>query len=323
MACTTAVLNDSFLFSWPKDLMILDSLLIVHDSYLQTTSLHIFRKSDGTHLKSFGAKGRGPGELIGINSVNTNYDGSITVFDLMGNKIILFDIVSVLLDRKPCFTEYPIPTAPNRIKQVLRHKNEFIVKGNDDKMRYGFWNPSAQTCHDLYTAYPQLSDDPEANWSLTDYAVRVRLSPDGKMLAGATYIGGVLELFDISENGLHPRAARYFFEPRCEYLEGARPRWVQPVPESVIGFEDLYLTDDAIYGLVWGVEKSEMADSKPQLFRFDPNGNPTTAYTLSDEVLETIAVDNDGTIYGAGCDSEGRYKLCRYTPSANPAVSAN
>lgn len=323
MACTTAVLNDSFLFSWPKDLMILDSLLIVHDSYLQTTSLHIFRKSDGTHLKSFGAKGRGPGELIGINSVNTNYDGSITVFDLTGNKIILFDIVSVLLDRKPCFTEYPIPTAPNRIKQVLRHKNEFIVKGNDDKMRYGFWNPSAQTCHDLYTAYPQLSDDPEANWSLTDYAVRVRLSPDGKMLAGATYIGGVLELFDISENGLHPRAARYFFEPRYEYLEGARPRWVQPVPESVIGFEDLYLTDDAIYGLVWGVEKSEMADSKPQLFRFDPNGNPTTAYTLSDEVLETIAVDNDGTIYGAGCDSEGRYKLCRYTPSANPAVSAN
>lgn len=323
MACTTAVLNDSFLFSWPKDLMILDSLLIVHDSYLQTTSLHIFRKSDGTHLKSFGAKGRGPGELIGINSVNTNYDGSITVFDLTGNKIILFDIVSVLLDRKPCFTEYPIPTAPNRIKQVLRHKNEFIVKGNDDKMRYGFWNPSAQTCHDLYTAYPQLSDDPEANWSLTDYAVRVRLSPDGKMLAGATYIGGVLELFDISENGLHPRAARYFFEPRCEYLEGARPRWVQPVPESVIGFEDLYLTDDAIYGMVWGVEKSEMADSKPQLFRFDPNGNPTTAYTLSDEVLETIAVDNDGTIYGAGCDSEGRYKLCRYTPSANPAVSAN
>ena len=143
------------------------------------------------------------------------------------------------------------------------------------------------------------------------------------MLAGATYIGGVLELFDISENGLHPRAARYFFEPRCEYLEGARPRWVQPVPESVIGFEDLYLTDDAIYGLVWGVEKSEMADSKPQLFRFDPNGNPTTAYTLSDEVLETIAVDNDVTIYGAGCDSEGRYKLCRYTPSANPAVSAN
>ena len=27
------ILNDTFLFSWPKDLMILDSLLIVHDSY--------------------------------------------------------------------------------------------------------------------------------------------------------------------------------------------------------------------------------------------------------------------------------------------------
>lgn len=50
------ILNDTFLFSWPKDLMILDSLLIVHDSYQQTKCFHIFRKSNGEFLKSFGQK---------------------------------------------------------------------------------------------------------------------------------------------------------------------------------------------------------------------------------------------------------------------------
>lgn len=271
--------------------------------------------------QEFRKKRPGPGEIVDANSVNTNHDGSITVFDLQGKKILLYDLINILQDRQPYFIEYPVSEAPNLIKQVLRHKNEFIVKGNDGKMRYGFWSPVTRTYHDLYTGYPQLSDDPETNWSLTDYAARIRLSPDGKMLAAATYIGGVLELFEIDDNRLNPRAIRYFFEPRYEHLEGARPRWVKVVSESIIGFEDLCLTDDAIYGLVWGVEKSKMTACKPRLFRFDPNGNPTSSYIIPDDTLESIAVDDDGTIYGAGYNSEGQYRLCRYTPSGEPTTS--
>ena len=103
---------------------------------------------------------------------------------------------------------------------------------------------------------------------------------------------------------------RYFFEPRYGYAQGAKPRWVTTSPESIVGFENVFLTDDAIYGLVWGVEKSKMETCKPQLVRFDQNGNPVKSYTL-DDTLESMAVDNDGTIYGVGYDSNGRYKLCR------------
>lgn len=68
--------------------------------------------------------------------------------------------------------------------------------------------------------------------------------------------------------------------------------------------------------LCGGGEKSKMETCKPQLVRFDQNGNPVKSYTL-DDTLESMAVDNDGTIYGVGYDSNGRYKLCRYTPKTD------
>ena len=64
------VLNNEFMFSWPKDILITDSLIVIHDSYIQKYGLHIFRKRDGQWLKSFGCRGRGPGEYIIINSVS-------------------------------------------------------------------------------------------------------------------------------------------------------------------------------------------------------------------------------------------------------------
>ncbi len=309
------ILNDTFLFSWPKDLMILDSLLIVHDSYQQTKCFHIFRKSNGEFLKSFGQKGRGPGEFMDINSVN-NRDGLITVYDPNYRKIVVFDLVDLLQNQESYYQEFIILNAPNFIKQALYYQNNFILKGNTDKLRYAFWDPSSQTFHSVYNDYPQLSEDRETNWSLTDYGVKVRLSPGGNTLVATTYIGGILEIFNIDNNCLKLKNIRYFFEPRYGYAQGAKPRWVTTSPKSIIGFENVFLTDDAIYGLVWGVEKSKMETCKPQLVRFDQNGNPVKSYTL-DDTLESMAVDNDGTIYGVGYDSNGRYKLCRYTPKTD------
>lgn len=307
-------LNESFLFSLPEDLMLFDSLLIVRDSYLQADCFHIFRKSDGAFIKSFGRKGRGPGEFMDIGSANCDHaEGLITVYDPNFKKTVIFDVIRILQDRNPYFKEYSVKKAPNFITQMLSYKDMFIAKGNDDRLRYGFWNPSDQTFHMIYTDYPQLTAEEEDNWALTDYAAKIRLSPDGKKLVVTTYIGGIMELFDIDDEGFHLKTSKFFFEPRYDYAQGAKPRWVTTSSETVIGFQDLFLTNEAVYGLVWGVERSEMEGNKPQLFCFDFEGNPVKSYG-QDEALDCVAVDDDGTIYGVGSDSDGQYKVIRYTP---------
>ncbi|WP_346688454.1 BF3164 family lipoprotein [Alistipes communis] len=308
---TPSVLNDSFLFSWPKDLIICDSLLVLHDSYQQDNCFHIFRKSDGSFIKSFGKKGRGPGELNEIRSVNVNDNGELCVYDLGYRKVVLFDIGEILTDEKSVPKEYEVTGAPNNIMQAIPFTDHFIVKGNDDLLRYAVWNPQEEKYSLIYTEYPRFSTDDEDNWSLSNYNARFRASPDRKMFAATTYIGGALEVYEVEEGNIRRKAARFFFEPHYDYARGAIPKWVTLSSESVVGFEDLYFAKDAIYGLIWGVNVEKEKNARPKLIDFDFEGNPLHAYIVA-ETLSCIAVDRDGTLFGVGCDSVGNYKLSRY-----------
>lgn len=309
---TGETLNDSFMFSWPRDILIMDTVLIIHDSYKQADCFHIFSKNNGTYIKSFCKKGRGPGELLEVNSVNYNHDGrSITVFDPNLRKVIIFDILNILQGQGPRFREEIITEAPNFIKQVIRYGEQFIVKGNTDQMRYGVWDPSNGNFGNRCVDFPKLDRDRETVWALTDYSVKVRLSPDQRRLVTGTYIGGVLEIFNVEDGLLTPWAARYFFEPRYQYAEGAIPRWVTTVPETKIGFEDIFLSEQTVYGLIWETEKSSMGNSKPSIVRFDYDGVPVSRFVV-DVMLDSFAVDEDHTIYGVGSNSEGLYYLNRY-----------
>lgn len=148
-------LNDSFLFSWPRDILIIDSLLIVHDSYKQAKGFHIFDKDTGTYLKSFGEKGRGPGEFLEVSSVNYCNDGhSVSVFDPNSKKVITFDIANIMRNVKPHYREYALMKSPNFVKQLIPYGDKFIAKGNSNKMRYGIWDPSAEQFSGIYTDYP-------------------------------------------------------------------------------------------------------------------------------------------------------------------------
>ena len=304
-------LNDSFLFSWPRDIIIIDSLLVVHDSYKQSNCFHIFNKNTGIHIQSFGKKGRGPGELLEINSVNYKHDGrSIIAFDPNMRKIIIFDIINTLTGIKPDFKELIVENSPNFIKQMLPYRDMYIAKGNSDKMRYGMWDPAQNLFFNLYTDYPALSKDEETNWALTDYSVKVRLSPNGQKLVTGTYIGGVLEVFNVDDGHIIPFSSRYFFKPRYTYARGAIPKWVTAVAETKIGFEDIFLDNEYIYGLIWGIEKSSMTEHRPYIVQFDYRGTPICRYEVN-LTLESFAVDDDNTIYAIGYD-DGKYSLNKY-----------
>lgn len=151
------ILNDSFLFSWPEDMIIVDSLLVIHDSFKQNFCFHIFNRNTGKHLKSFGEKGRGPGEVIFPESLN--YDPvrhKITTFEPNLKKIISYDINNVLTNTSPEFSEITVSTTYN-LFQAIPHSNTFLLRGNDSQMRFGQLNADSKIIA-LYNDYPQVTD---------------------------------------------------------------------------------------------------------------------------------------------------------------------
>ncbi len=130
-------------------------------------------------------------------------------------------------------------------------------------------------------------------------------------MAMATYIGGILETFTISQDAIKRSDIQYFYEPKYAYADGAVPKWAITRDETLIGFQDLYVTDRLIYGLVYGVPRTDLNNTLPKLIIFDWHGKPLHEYRFN-ETLESIAVDEDGTIYGVAITQEGEYSLNKY-----------
>ena len=299
------IMESKFLFNFPKDIFISDSLLIVYDIQGHDDAFHIFRKETGEYIKSFGHRGRGPGEIIDAGSVDCS-SGKIVVCAPNQNKIVVYELDRILSDKLDPYREIQIVEVPNFVKKAVLYDNGYIIKGNDDRMRYGIWIPEQGLLKNIYTEYPKLSTNAEINWSLTDYASRLRLSPDCRKLVSGSYIGCVLEILDIQDDGCFGiSATRYFYEPIWKIAAGAVPKWAVPTDETIIGFQDISLTQNYIYGLVWGIELEVLESGHPFIVKFDYSGTPKCKYFINDVML-ALAVDScDKIAYGIVMDSDG------------------
>ena len=80
----------------------------------------------------------------------------------------------------------------------------------------------------------------------------LEVSPDGKHAVLATSIGGIIQCYDIENRLIKVRWLKLFFPPIYKIAEGANPIWITWEPETQMGFEDLYVTNQTIYLLLNG-----------------------------------------------------------------------
>ena len=307
-----SVVNDAYMFNFPQDIFIIDSLLIIHDSDGGAeTAFHVFRKHGGEHIMDFGFRGRGPGETLNISSVNLQND-TLYVYDANLRKLVMYDIGKAFKGEQ-CWTEVPVAMTPNMVLQAVpAGENTVILCGNDGQMRFGLWDmASSDGITVTENNYPVYSEDIEADFAVANYSASVRYSETERKLVAATYIGAVMEIYDINLSGINRLFTGYYYRPVYEYAKGAVPRWVVPSEKTVIGFQDLYLTSSGIYGLIWGVKSPSINGPVPGLIMFDYNGTAICRYELPD-ILESVAVDENGDIYGMALNHDMEFNIKKY-----------
>lgn len=303
------VINDSFLFSMPRDVMMIDSLIIVFDSYSDKKNLHIFNKSSGEFLKSFAHKGRAAGETLEISSVNID-GGNIVVFDPNLRKIVKYDIRKILNDSL-IFDEIKLPPSSHFTIQATVADTLVFLKGNNDKMRFGIFNESTSNIDVLATDYTRYVEDKEENWAIMGYGAKWDLQPDGLNMLHATYIGAIIELFKYDGSKMINYCTIPIKKPIYRIVDGAMPKWIATTQETILGFEDTYVTNKFIYLLMYGVEKNKFEQTYPQVLVFDWDGNFIKNYVFN-ERLTTISVDEgSSSLYGI-VENENGHTLKKY-----------
>lgn len=290
------LLNNSFLFSDPAEIILIDSLLIIHDSQKQDYCFHIFNAYKGDFIKSFGNKGRGPGEVIFPESMNLSHDKkTITTYDPNLKKIVLYNVQNIVNNISPNFSEINIVESPGFVCQALPYKNNFIIRGSDSKMRFGILD-SLHKVNPIYTDFPKIVPTEEENWAITSYAPQCALSPDETKMVVTTYIGSVFEIFNLRKNQINIDTIQYYYPPIYNVLKGFKPKWIGTTPESIIGCHNVYATNHFIYTIYEGeAAKKKQIHKKLMLFNWQGEFYKQCSFKEGDPIC--ICVDEINKIF--------------------------
>lgn len=128
-------------------------------------------------------------------------------YDTSLRKIVKYDVSSFLKDSLKSeviqvnYDSLPQAEVPTIIYDMLSLKDSnFLVKANHKGLRFGLLKDGKVT--QLYNSFSDCvnTNDDEEVWSVFCSNTKTKLRPDRTKMLNATYLGGVLELFDLDDN---------------------------------------------------------------------------------------------------------------------------
>lgn len=307
------VLNDTFLFSYPLQIELIDSMLLVLDN-VNNNFFHLFTLK-GIPVKSFGEKGQGPADFINVGAFNLSEDGkNMYAYDSSMRKIVKYDVSSFLKDSLKSevmqvnYGSLPHSEVPTIIYDMLSLKDsDFLVKANHKDLRFGLLKDGKIT--QLYNSFSDClnTNNEEEVWSVFCSNTKTKLKPDRTKMLNATYLGGILELFDLDENcRLSLNKTLYIYEPKYGIAEGAIPAYVVSNETTQIGFEDVYATNNSIYALLHN-RGSEALPSEITVFSWQ--GLPTSKIKANHGLVNIAVDEKNNLIYVIAENEQNAYEL--------------
>ena len=312
------VLNDTSLFKYPRQMECFDTILIVMDD-VDSHFLHLYNTVDGSLIQNFARKGQGPGELLSAERFHLSVDKKkLSVYDIMSNKIVTYKIDSILLGKMVC-EEFRVEYGKlldNKMLTIVYdmipyNDSLYIVKANNDNMRYGLFSSKNDDISILYTSYIMDGFDYNSKdevWSVFSSNTSTFIKPDRTRLVNATKIGAILEIFDINaeELNMSSRHNMFLYEPIYGIAEGAKPVFVVSNENTLLGFENIYVTDNYIYALLYDSDVKMYPNS---ISIFDWDCKPIKKIYLDKSVRKLCVDEVNRKIYLLAISEENCYEL--------------
>ncbi len=295
-------LNEKIIY--PFRMQIFDSLLIIYDIKNENNMLHFYNTNGFTYLGGACKKGMGPGEFIGLASIDTwNMKDGFWCFDITKSSITKFFLDSAL--NNPHY----VPTPELKIRRpkifgfLQVSDSTFISSFFGYEPRLALFNFSLDTLYS-FLHYPPLKNTYNLpKWDF-QYLVKAYMYKghiyknikrhkvvicffNTAAIQIVDYISGELIKTIIGPDDTFP--------PRYDF-HGGRAVIKR---ESKRGYICLYLTDDYIYALYSGKQsKDPYSVTSNQIIQFDWNGVPVKKYILDHRLISFVFDEKNNKFYG-------------------------
>ena len=274
LSVTNIYNNVDVYMRYPYRIRLTDSAIFVMDLHATEYYIHKLSNEVGAkHISSYGKRGEGPMELLDAENIRIDSDGRLWTLDANRHKLVMWDSCG----------QKEIKLSPQLLRSLdfaLMNDSTFIVPDYTGEHRICLINRNGDVIKQLFS----IPDKKQRNVSRTPLAQAWRSFIDYNqntgILAVATQLGQVLEIYDMKEE-------RHIAS--VNVVNGA-PKFFEKesyaIPNGIMGYSDVHVSDDVIYALYWGYSFKDMQSEKVKqeggnrLHVFDTRGNPLEEYIL-------------------------------------------
>ena len=301
------IVGDTFVFSsgrvyGNKDMVVYNGMTDINENIY-----HTFDLNSGVYINSFGAIGRGPGEVLSLTgSVSWRDDNIFHRYDWASQLRWDFDLNKIgnskeLLSSSDS-TQFPWP--PLLVDHYL-FLNDSLSLIYNPSGRFYLYNDTVLV--DSYAEYPNI-DDSRSKINITRgyfaYLAMHGAHPNGSMFVVVPRSGLHMEIFEISDQSiLKLKTTKRYIEPLYDVVESERSKSLPYVSrkasfsgKNYYGAISLLCSDNSIYIEV--ANKTLNVDTPNEIWRFDWSGNPIKRYLMNDRISYWSPLPNDSLAVG-------------------------
>lgn len=278
----STLINNNLECVYPSNLLATDSLLLIQEPSLAGEDYVNAISFEGQKLATIIHRGQAPFEMANLVAHAVLHPGD-TLTAYSNPELGYFPIKDVIDGNTDAVKKIQVPTALRSfaVSDVVPIRDNILACGVTPENRFIVMTPDSQMIStDEFT--PITTDKPEVNASAWSYASLLSINPSLNRWVVATYIGGCMEVFELSGNKIKLIGGSYLSKPEYEFHDN-QVNWTE---NTTIGFDALSTTNSKIYALYSGIKGENLKKVIMPVF-----GNRIIVYDWDCNPLEIIETD--------------------------------
>lgn len=277
---------DTVLFRYPYRLEVRNDRVVIEDLHGQNHFYHLFTYPDFRYLSSFGQRGEGPEEMLTVDDFR--WDGqTLWALDNIKSELVRWEL-NKSRDRMLRMECVKLDKATFRaLDIVLFQGNSFLIPNYSGDSRFCQVDRKGKLIKKWGEIPTERKDDLQKYPFAYGYGWRsfIDYSSKNGTLAAATQFGEVLEIWNVNKK-THKVVKGKLGEPEFE-ISGS-----YAIPTGVKGYNDIQVTDRAIYVIFRGMSFKEVRLAHQNGERLPDGGNTIRVFSLDGEPLKEYKLDH-------------------------------
>ena len=300
--CLSSELMITYAYDMCVDDKFIYVLALADDKWVQ-----VYDRQTGEHLGAFVGQGQGPGEVSVGESITLIPNAQrLSVYDQAQRRLVVYKVLDS--ENSPILSfekDLNFIKWEGAVRNVWPLENSLLVNGQLGEQDGAPKRFQLLHENEIVSAYNEFPIEAKEK-QMVFLSPKVCFTPSMNKMATGILYGGILEIFDLSDNDISLEGIHKFYEPKVNLGSGS----INPESGMKYGFSSMCATEDFIYTVLIGDEDPNKLN---HLSVFDWSGKGVAKYHTTQLLFKLACVEGEeGKLYALTFEPAKGFSLYMY-----------